>query len=59
VVEGFECFDVVTGAANSNGTIVRDLLLRKFTMDKPRLSIPTEVAVVPLCLTSTRLATCP
>jgi len=45
VVEGIECFDVVTGAATSNGTIVRDSLLRKFTMDKPRLSIPTVAAV--------------
>jgi len=45
VVEGIECFDVVTGAANSNGAIVRDSLLRKVTMDKPRLSIPIAAAV--------------
>lgn len=45
VVEGIECFDVVAGAANSNGTIVRDPVLRKVTMDKPRMSIPTVAAV--------------
>jgi len=45
VVEGIECFDVVTGAANNNGATVRDCLLRKVTMDKPRLNIPTAAAV--------------
>jgi hypothetical protein len=45
MVEEIECFDVITGAANSNGAIVRDSLLRKVTMDKPRLSIPTVAAV--------------
>jgi hypothetical protein len=62
VVAGFECFDVVTDAANSNGAIVRDSLLRKGTVDKPRQHFNfscSEGAVVPLGLTSTRLATCP
>lgn len=36
MVEGIECFDVVTGTANSNGAIVRDFLLRKDTVDKPK-----------------------
>lgn len=45
VVEGIECFDVVTHAVSSNGAIVRDSLLRNVTMDKPRLSIPTVAAV--------------
>jgi len=45
VVEGIECFDVVTDVANSTGVIVRHSLPRKVTVDKPRLNIPTVAAV--------------
>jgi hypothetical protein len=45
VVEGIECFDDVTGAADSSGAIVSDSRLRKVTMDKPRLRVPTVAAM--------------